>query len=501
MNRSIPKGSHLEFVNITPLNPLISRCDVKVLYAGKNRNRSFITKDVANKMANSLPGTPIVGQYFYQTGDFGDHGEEELVIDENGVRFIKSTVPYGFVAPDAKVWWQNFVDNDGIEREYLLTEGYLWTGRYPDCKRIIEKGNHQSMELDRDTLIGEWSKVSGEWSKIENDEPDYFIINDAVFSALCILGEDVEPCFEGANITKKGGIMYSLDRDEFKEKMLDFMADLKDALNNLGYEGGKKVENLNNPEMNASNVENPEVEVPETEIVDNGQSSEEDFAKKNNKEEDNNKDNTEKPNSEEENKNPMTEKEEEDKKKKESFSQEEEEDEEFACGDKKKKKECFSDDEEEEEEFACGDKKKKKEYSLEDISEYQELLAKYAELEGQFNAISAELNAIKPEYSKLKDMAIEAENKAKEDMINSFYMLSDEDKKEVKENMSKFSLDDIEAKLSVICVRKKVNFDLEDSSKNEDNTETPITTFNVGDSHNSTPAWLRAVDAVAKNRK
>ena len=476
MNRSIPKGSHLEFVNIQPLNPLISKCEIKVLYTGKNRNRSFISKEVATKMANSLPGTPIVGQYFYQTGDFGDHGEEELVIDDKGIRFIKSTVPYGFVATDAKVWWQNFVDKDGVEREYLLTEGYLWTGRYPDCKRIIEKGNHQSMELDRDSLVGEWSKISGEWSKFENDEHEYFIISDAVFSALCILGEEVEPCFEGANITKKGGIMYSLDRDEFKEKMLDFMADLKDALNNLGYEGGKQVENLNNPTIETPEVETPEVEAitepvveetvvegvvetPESiegaEAAEGEESSEgveEDFAKKKEEDEANKEDS----NSED---------------KKESNSEEED------------------------------DKEKKKNYSLEEVVEYQELLTKYAELEGQFNAISEELNSIKPEYNKLKEKAIEAEEKAKEDMINSFYMLSEEDKAEVRANKANFSLEDIEAKLSVICVRKKVNFDLEDSSKNEDNTETPITTFNVGDSHDATPAWLRAVDAVAKNRK
>ena len=476
MNRSIPKGSHLEFVNIQPLNPLISKCEIKVLYTGKNRNRSFISKEVATKMANSLPGTPIVGQYFYQTGDFGDHGEEELVIDDKGLRFIKSTVPYGFVATDAKVWWQNFVDKDGVEREYLLTEGYLWTGRYPDCKRIIEKGNHQSMELDRDSLVGEWSKISGEWSKFENDEHEYFIISDAVFSALCILGEEVEPCFEGANITKKGGIMYSLDRDEFKEKMLDFMADLKDALNNLGYEGGKQVENLNNPTIETPVVETPEVEaitepvVEETvveevvetpeavegaeaaEVEESSEEVEEDFAKKKEEGEANEEDS----NSED---------------KKESNSEEED------------------------------DKEKKKNYSLEEVVEYQELLTKYAELEGQFNAISEELNSIKPEYNKLKEKAIEAEEKAKEDMINSFYMLSEEDKAEVRANKANFSLEDIEAKLSVICVRKKVNFDLEDSSKNEDNTETPITTFNVGDSHDATPAWLRAVDAVAKNRK
>ena len=477
MNRSIPKGSHLEFVNIQPLNPLISKCEIKVLYTGKNRNRSFISKEVATKMANSLPGTPIVGQYFYQTGDFGDHGEEELVIDDKGIRFIKSTVPYGFVATDAKVWWQNFVDKDGVEREYLLTEGYLWTGRYPDCKRIIEKGNHQSMELDRDSLVGEWSKISGEWSKFENDEHEYFIISDAVFSALCILGEEVEPCFEGANITKKGGIMYSLDRDEFKEKMLDFMADLKDALNNLECEGGKQVENLNNPTIETPVIETLEgeiitepvaeetvveevVETPESiegaEAAEGEESSEgveEDFAKKKEEDEEANEEDS---NSED---------------KKESKSEEED------------------------------DKEKKKNYSLEEVVEYQELLTKYAELEGQFNAISEELNSIKPEYNKLKEKAIEAEEKAKEDMIDSFYMLSEEDKAEVRANKANFSLEDIEAKLSVICVRKKVNFDLEESSKNEDNTETPITTFNVGDSHDATPAWLRAVDAVAKNRK
>ena len=332
------------------------------------------------------------------------------------------------------------------------------------------------MELDRDSLVGEWSKISGEWSKFENDEHEYFIISDAVFSALCILGEEVEPCFEGANITKKGGIMYSLDRDEFKEKMLDFMADLKDALNNLECEGGKQVENLNNPTIETPVVETPEgetitepvaeeavvegvVETPESiegaEAAEGEESSEgveEDFAKKKEEDEANEEDS----NSED---------------KKESNSEEED------------------------------DKEKKKNYSLEEVVEYQELLTKYAELEGQFNAITEELNSIKPEYNKLKEKAIEAEEKAKEDMINSFYMLSEEDKAEVRANKANFSLEDIEAKLSVICVRKKVNFDLEDSSKNEDNTETPITTFNVGDSHDATPAWLRAVDAVAKNRK
>ena len=38
------------------------------------------------------------------------------------------------------------------------TEGWLWTGQYPEAKRIIEKGNNQSMELSDNFLDAVWSK-------------------------------------------------------------------------------------------------------------------------------------------------------------------------------------------------------------------------------------------------------------------------------------------------------------------------------------------------------
>jgi len=36
-----------ELINITPMNPLISRCYIKVLYIGENRNGSSISREVA----------------------------------------------------------------------------------------------------------------------------------------------------------------------------------------------------------------------------------------------------------------------------------------------------------------------------------------------------------------------------------------------------------------------------------------------------------------------
>jgi hypothetical protein len=40
----------------------------------------------------------------------------------------------------------------------MMTEGWLWTGQYPECQRIIEHGNNQSMELDEKTLNATWTK-------------------------------------------------------------------------------------------------------------------------------------------------------------------------------------------------------------------------------------------------------------------------------------------------------------------------------------------------------
>jgi multidrug efflux pump subunit AcrA (membrane-fusion protein) len=84
------------------------------------------------------------------------------------------------------------------------------------------------------------------------------------------------------------------------------------------------------------------------------------------------------------------------------------------------------------------------------------------------------------------------ERKEKEVMINeTFYMLSDEDKKDVLDNIDTYSLDDIEAKLSIICVRNKISFGQE-----EEPTPSGTTTYNlheVSTGDDSMPAWIKAV--------
>ena len=83
-------------------------------------------------------------------------------------------------------------------------------------------------------------------------------------------------------------------------------------------------------------------------------------------------------------------------------------------------------------------------------------------------------------------------------MIAGFYMLSDEDKKDVIDNIDTYSLEDIEAKLSIICVRNKVSFDL-DNDKEE---KKEVVTYSMNDQLNddsNVPAFVKAMRNVAKD--
>ncbi|MBR4261625.1 MAG: hypothetical protein IKQ33_06750 [Clostridia bacterium] len=85
-------------------------------------------------------------------------------------------------------------------------------------------------------------------------------------------------------------------------------------------------------------------------------------------------------------------------------------------------------------------------------------------------------------------------------------MLSDEDKKDVVEHKSEYSLEEIKSKLAVICFEKKVNFNLNTSSENEESKaeeqeESLVTTFDVKATEDSTvPEWVRAVESVMNHK-
>lgn len=476
MHQSIATIDSPEFINLQPLeiNPLMSSCEIKVLYLGENRNHSYITKDVATEMAKTLRGAPIVGYYKEEKDDFADHGER-MIFDDEGIKFECLTRPYGFVAPDAKVWFQKFDDVDEFgnttTREYLMTTGYLWTGQYEECKSVVEGGKPQSMELDEESLEGHWSTNS-------KTGMDFFIINDAIFSKLCILGEDVEPCFEGSSITApEVSKTFTKMDDNFKKTLYAMMQDLKFAL-----EGGQKmIIDEAETKVTESEVVETEAEITAEETSIETEATVEEETTLETEESSEDKD-TEDQSVLAENDNSI-----EDQSSQENFTKADDKDEEEESKDANDSKEdSESEEDDEDKEYKCGESgKKEKSYSLLE-TELAETKAAYADLEQK--------------YQVLVEFKKQIDNEKKDALINSFYMLSDEDKADVIENKSNYSLDEIESKLSVICVRKRVNFDLEDTSKKEEVVEN-VTTYNINDVEPTTPAWIAAIKNTRNSKK
>ena len=462
MHRSIATIDAPQFINLQPLdiNPMMSKCEIKVLYIGANRNHSYITKEVATEMAKTLRGAPIVGYYKEEKEDFADHGEQ-VIFDDEGIHFNCLTKPYGFVAPDAEIWFQKFIDTDDfgndIEREYLMTTGYLWTGQFEEAKAVVENGRPQSMELDEATLNGRWEYDMSKGM-------DYFIIDDAMFSKLCILGDDVEPCFEGASVTEpQVSTSFTKVDDTFVRTLYTMMQDLKSALQTQGGQSKMELEN-NELENNEIVVENEVVE--ETPVAEEVPAVEE----------------------------PAVEEEVPAEENAEAASNgeiEEESTEEPASEFAKK------DEEEEEEKEDAENKEEEPAEEEEEDDEEKKKAAKNSLLEEEHEALKAEFAAMKAEYEKLVEFKNQIDNEKKDELIASFYMLSDEDKADVVENKAKYSLEEIKSKLAVICFDKKVNFDLDDNSKNEerveDNKNANVTTFSLDNQDNGIPAWIKAV--------
>lgn len=441
MHQSVATINSPEFLNLQPLdiNPLMSKCDIKVFYLGANRNHSFISKQVAVEIGKRLRGAPIVGYYRDSKEDFTDHGEK-VIIDDEGVKFECQTVPYGFVSPDAKVWFQDFQDSDGmgntVVRKYLMTTGYLWTDQFPESSLPVNEGRPQSMEFKPETLKGNWQK------NYENGL-DFFIIDDAIIQKICILGDDVEPCFEGASVTAPDvSLKFTLD-DNFKHTYFSMMQDLKNALSG----GGQQMDNLEkttvveneNSDSVVTEFTQTEEKVEATSVVDQSEdtSAPADYVKKD----------------------------------------EEKEKEEEKTEDSEDSSEDSSDSEDKDDEDDDKDKKNAKKYEL---------------IENQLETLKASYQTLQNQYQELVEFKREIDNQKKDALIAEFYMLSDADKADVISNKEKYTLEEIKAKLSVICFDKKVSFSLD--KEKESNEEETIVTYTLNnDKNDSLPEWVKAV--------
>ena len=192
MNKNLLKFNVSIYGEMTKYNDVLSKARCRIFYKYGNRNGTYITDEFANKLLSSVAYTPVKG--IYDGDDFTDHGEDN---SEGKI--------YGIVPENPNVTWEKHVDEDGVEREYACVDVLIFSELYEEAKDIVSKA--QSMELFRKTLKYHQAVIDGQ---------KWFVFDDGCFFGLQVLGEDVEPCFEGAafyslkeNIEK---VIFELDK-------------------------------------------------------------------------------------------------------------------------------------------------------------------------------------------------------------------------------------------------------------------------------------------------
>lgn len=162
--------------NLTKYSDTISKGRCRIFYKYANRNGTYITDEFAEKLLSTIPYTPVKGIYDTFEEDYTDHGAKR-----NLGRI------YGIVPENPNLQWEKHLDEDGIEREYACVDVLIFTALYEEAEEIL--GKAQSMEIYEPSIKGNWEIINGR---------RMFKFTEGSFLGLQVLGEDVEPCFEGA---------------------------------------------------------------------------------------------------------------------------------------------------------------------------------------------------------------------------------------------------------------------------------------------------------------
>ena len=201
--------------NLTKYSETISKARVRVFYKYENRNGTYITDEFAEKLLSTIAYAPVKGIYDQYNEDYTDHGDSRT---EGRI--------YGIVPENYNLAWERHLDEDGVEREYACVDVLIFTALYKEANEIV--GKAQSMEIYESSMKGSWKYINGK---------RLYEFTDGCFLGLQVLGEDVEPCFEGAAFFSKYNSIEGI-KDFLKE-----LFSLNETDNNIG--GQSKMAEIN----------------------------------------------------------------------------------------------------------------------------------------------------------------------------------------------------------------------------------------------------------------
>lgn len=231
------KYLNVTYNNFEQVNEEFVKCTISVLSCSQVANGTKFNKDGVERAKESLNYAPVIG--YFKGDDFADHGIR-LEIEDEEIKEVVKTVPFGVCIKDSSRW-ENIQKPNGEYEEYLVVDAYLWN-RYNDAISVVKENKcNQSMEI---------VVQSGEYAE------GWYNIYDFSFSALCILGEDVQPAFNLAKIRTSD----KFSTDELKDSYKEMLDKLAYALTNSESVSNEPV--IEEPIIEEPTVEEPVIEEP-----------------------------------------------------------------------------------------------------------------------------------------------------------------------------------------------------------------------------------------------
>ena len=184
---------------------------IDIAYVGFNRNNFIISEETFENSFKTIHGIPVVVNYNIENNSIGEHDELVILNKENKIEnIINLTQGIGFVPPNPKLEWVEFKEDDGEIKKYLRTEVFIWKRMMGYDYIKAKEFTNQSMEIHI---------VTG-----KKDKDKSFEITEFEWEALCLLEDDIEPCYENAkldlNFSKlTAKIQMSLEKKKESEKM------------------------------------------------------------------------------------------------------------------------------------------------------------------------------------------------------------------------------------------------------------------------------------------
>lgn len=243
---------HLHFSSslskFTEANTSFDAGVLRVAYTGANQNGSYISKETFEKCMATIYNCPIVCFYDRDTDSIGGH-DVAIVKGADGMRYMANlTTPVGVVPESAQPYWETVTEDDGSEHEYLCVDVLLW--KRQEAYRKIRKDGVESESMEINVFEMEKDADTG-----------LSVIRDFEFTAFCLLGSGIDPCFESASLEV-------FSQAELKRQVEEMMTELKHSLQEIKPDSGiDDTSNVNLETEGGSDLED-ETKIVENEPVD-----------------------------------------------------------------------------------------------------------------------------------------------------------------------------------------------------------------------------------------